>query len=58
MWYPLGKITYESTTIDGIMSQFGLEEMIHKPNHITGERSCGTDLIFASQPNLVVESVV
>ena len=36
-WYPLGKTTYEGTKIDGITSQFGLEELIHEPIHIIGE---------------------
>ena len=57
-WYPLDKTTYEGTRIDGITSQFGLEQLIHEPNHITGERSSCIDLIFASQPNLVVKSGV
>ena len=54
-WYALGKTTYEGT---GITSQFGLEQLIHEPVHIIGERSSCIDLIFASQPNLVVESGV
>ena len=57
-WYPLGKITYEGSRIDGIMSQFGLEQLIHEPTPIIGERSSCIDLIFASHPNLVVESGV
>ena len=47
-WYPLGKTTYEGTGIDGITSQFGLEQLIHEPTHI----------VFTSQPNLVAESGV
>ena len=38
-WYPFGKTTYEGTTIDGITSQFGLEQLIHESTHIIGERS-------------------
>ena len=57
-WYPLGKTIYEGTRIDGITSQFGLEQLIHEPTHIIGERSFCKDLIFASQRNLVVESGV
>ena len=57
-WYPLGEATYEGTRIDGITSQFGLEQLIHEPTHIIGERSSCRDSIFASQPNLVVESGV
>ena len=57
-WHPLNKTTYEGTRINGIMSPFGLEQPIHEPNHIIGERSTCIDLIFASQLNLVVESGV
>ena len=57
-WYPLGKTNYEGTRIEGITFQFGLEQLIHEPTHIIGERSSCIDLIFASQPNLVVESGV
>ena len=53
-----GKTTYKGTKIDGITSQFGLEQLIHEPNHISGERSSCIDLIFASRRNLVVESGV
>ena len=47
-WYPSGKTTYEGAGIDGITSQFGLEQLIHEPTHIA----------FTSQPNLVAESGV
>ena len=47
-WFPLGKATYEGTRIDGILSQFGLEQLIQEPTHITGERSSCIDLNFAS----------
>ena len=57
-WYALGKTTYEGTRIDGITYQFELEQLIHESTHIFGERSSCIDLIFASQPNLVVESGV
>ena len=57
-WYSLGKTTYADTRIDGIASQFGLEQLIHEPTHIFGERFSCIDLIFASQPNLMVESGV
>ena len=55
---PLWKTTYEGTKIDGITSQCGLEQLIHEPAHIIGQRSSCIDLIFASQPNFVVESDV
>ena len=55
---PLCKTTYEGTKIDGITCQCGLEQLIHEPAHIIGQRSSCIDLIFASQPNFVVESDV
>ena len=33
-WYSLSKTTYEGTRIDDIMSQFGLEQLIHELNTI------------------------
>ena len=56
--YPLGKTTYEGTRIDGFTSHFGLKQLIHEPTRIIGDRSSCIDLIFASQPNLVLESGV
>ena len=41
--YPLRKTAYEGTRIDGITSQFGLEQVIHEQNHILGESSTGVD---------------
>ena len=35
-WYPLVKTTYEGTRIDGITSQFGLEQLTHEPTNIFG----------------------
>ena len=55
---PLRKTTYEGTRFDGTACQIGLEQLIHETTHIIGERSSCIDLIFASQPNLVVESSV
>ena len=55
---PLGKKTCEGTRIDGIITQFGLEKMIDNPTNILGERPSCIDLIFASQPNLVLNQVL
>ena len=52
-WYPVGKRPYKNTRIDG--SQFGLEQLIHEPTDINGDKP-SLDLSFASQPNLVAES--
>ena len=35
-----------------------LQQLIHEPTHIIGERSSCIDLTFDSQPNLMVESCV
>ena len=52
------KATYEGSKIDGITSTFGLQEIINEPTHIIGDSSSCIDLIFTSQPNLVMESGV
>ena len=57
-WHSLGKTTYESTRIDGITYLFGLEKLIHKPNHLFEEGSSCTHLIFLSDTNLPVKSVL
>ena len=38
-------------------SQFGLSEIINEPTHILDSPASFIDLIFTSQPNLVIESV-
>ena len=47
---------YEGSKIDGITSTFGLQQIINEPTHIIGDSSSCIDLIFTSQPNLVMES--
>ena len=50
--------SYEGLKIDAITSQFGLQQLINKPTHLTGNPSSCIGLIFTSQPNLVMESGV
>ena len=52
------KTRYEGSKIDGITSIFGLQQIINEPTHVTGDSSSCIDLIFTSQPNLVMESRV
>ena len=52
------KTTYEGSKIDGIPSQFGLHQLINEPTHLARNTSSCIDLIFTSQPNLVMESGV
>ena len=50
--------TYEGSKIEGITSQFGLQQLISEPTHHTKNSPSCFDLIFASQPNSVMESGV
>ena len=57
-WYPLDRTTYEGNIIETITSHFGLHQLIHDPTHILEKSSSCIDLIFTSQPNMVVNSGV
>ena len=56
LWCNNAITTYEGSKIDGVTSQFGLQQIIKKPTHFTGDSSSCIDLIYIIQPNLVVES--
>ena len=58
LWYNRDITTYEVSKTDGATSQFGLEKIIKEPTHIIGDSSPCIDLIFTTQPNLVMESGV
>ena len=51
LWWKSDKTSYKGST-----SQFGLPQLINEPAHHTMNSSSCTDLIFAWQPNLVLES--
>ena len=54
-WCSTDKTTPEGDKIDNLTSQCGLTQLSKEPNHISDNyRSC-IDLIFTSQPNLVVD---
>ena len=53
LWCKSDKKSYEGSKIEGIASQFGLQQLINEPTHHTRDSSSCIDLIFASQPNLV-----
>ena len=57
-WYTGDKTTFEGSKIELITSQFGLDQIINRPNykwaHIQGKPASCINLIFASQPNLVM----
>ena len=56
LWYNNDISTYEGSKIDGVTSQFGLEQIIKEPTHIIGESLSYIDLIFTTQPNSVMKS--
>ena len=47
--------SYEGLKIDNITSQFGLQQLINEPTYLTANFSSCIELIFTSQPNLVME---
>ena len=57
-WYKNDTKSYKGLKIDFITSQFGLQQLIHEPTHLTGKSFSCIDLIVTSQPNFVMESGV
>ena len=57
-WNSHDKTRFEGGTIESITSQFGLHQLINEPTHLLENSSSCIDLIFTSQPNIVVESGV
>ena len=56
LWYNNDITTYEGPKPDGVTSQFGLQKITKESPHLIGDSSSCIDLIFTTQPNLVVES--
>ena len=57
-WCSTDIISFESSEVDFLTSHFGLSQIIKEPAHILdNSRSC-IDLIFTSQPNMVIDSGV
>ena len=57
-WYIQDKTSFENKILESITSKFGLYQLINEPTHLLENYSSFIDLIFTSQPNLVVESGV
>ena len=55
-WYNKDKTSFEGNTIENVTSQLGLHQIINEPTHILPNYSSCIDLIFTSQPNMVIES--
>ena len=54
-WCSQDSANFEGIIIDNLTSQFGLSQMIKEATHILEFSSSCIDLIFTTQPNLVVE---
>ena len=57
-WCKSDKTTYDGSKIDSLTSNFGLQQLIKESTHTIGNSSSCIDLLFFSQPNLVMESGV
>ena len=55
-WYNKDKTSYEGNAIENVTSQLGLHQIINEPTHILPNSSLCIDVIFMSQPNMVIES--
>ena len=58
LWYNNDITTYEVSKIDDVTSQSGLEQIIKERTLIIVDSSLCIDLVFTTQPNLVIESGV
>ena len=54
-WSEGDRSTIEGSKIDFLTSQFGLSQIIKEPTHILENSSSCIDLIFTTQPNMVLE---
>ena len=50
--------SHEGPILDAVTSNYGLHQLIQEPTHILNLSSSCIDLVFTSQPNLVMESGV
>ena len=55
-WCKSDITSLEGSKIDTIANSYGLNQLIQEPAHILNSSSSCIDLIFTSQPNLVMES--
>ena len=58
VWLCNDNTTSQGKALEIVTSQFGLHQVIIEPTHISHNSSSCIDLIFASQPNLIIESGV
>ena len=54
-WYSHDKTSFEGSTIESVTSQSDTSQLINEPTHLLKNSSSCIDLMFTSQPNIVVE---
>ena len=57
-WWSGDKTSQEGLQIDSLTSFYGLHQLISQATHVFNNSSSCIDLIFTSQPNLVIQSGV
>ena len=57
-WYSRDSTNFKGITIKNVTSKFGLSQIIKEATHILESSFSWIDLIFTTQPNVVVESGV
>ena len=54
-WFCHDKTNFEGDAVESLISQFGLHQVIKEPTRILDTSFSCIDLIFTSQPNLIIE---
>ena len=49
------KTNFEGDAVENLTSQFRSHQVIKEPTHVLGTYSSCIELIFTSQPNLIIE---
>ena len=57
-WYSHDQTSHEGNEIENVTAQFGSQQIIKEPTHISNTSSSCIELIFMSQPNLITDSGV
>ena len=57
-WCSIDITSFEGSELDFLTSQFGLSQIIKEPTNILDNSKSCIDLIFTSQPNVVIDSGV
>ena len=57
-WYLNDKTRFEGSQIEFLGSQFAMFQVINEPTHILDNSKSCIDLIFTSQPNMIMDSGV